>query len=110
MVRAQGLRAWLLQRFSAVYMALYLFFFLMSLIAQKPQGYEAWRAFMTAPVMSVATFLLFAMMLGHAWVGIRDVAIDYVHSFRARFAVLAVIALVLIAMGAWVLLVLARAM
>ena len=110
MVRAQGLRAWLLQRLSALYMAAYLFFFLLNLIAQKPHGYESWRAFITAPVMSVATFLLFIMLLSHAWVGMRDVVMDYVHPFRARLTILAVIAIGLIAMASWVLLVLARAM
>ncbi len=109
MARAHGLRAWLIQRLSAVYMVMYLIFFLLSLIAQTPQGFSGWRGFMTAPLMSTATFLLFLLLLTHAWVGMRDVVMDYVHSFKLRFTVLTLIAGGLIAMGAWLLQVLVRA-
>lgn len=103
MTRAQGLRAWLVQRLSAVYMVVYLIFFLLSLIAVTPHGYEEWRAFMTAPLMSAATLLLFLLLLAHAWVGMRDVVMDYVHPFQLRFTVLTLIAGGLIAMGMWLL-------
>jgi succinate dehydrogenase / fumarate reductase membrane anchor subunit len=109
MARAHGMRAWLIQRLSAVYMAGYLVFFLLSLIARPPHGFEAWRGFMTTPLMSIATLLLFLLLLVHAWVGLRDVVMDYVHPFKLRFTVLSLIAGGLIAMGAWVLEVLVRA-
>lgn len=107
--RAHGLKAWLVQRFSAVYMAAYLIFFLIRLNAEVPHGFSQWRDFMTSPLMSIATLLLFGFLLIHAWVGLRDVAMDYLHSFRLRITVLSLIAAALIAMGAWLLLVLARA-
>ena len=106
--RANGLMAWLVQRFSAVYMAAYLIFFLCRLSAQTHRGFSEWRSFMTSPLMSISTLLLFAFLLIHAWVGMRDVAMDYLHSFRVRLTVLSLIAMSLIAMGAWLLLVLAR--
>jgi succinate dehydrogenase / fumarate reductase membrane anchor subunit len=107
--RAHGLKAWLLQRFSAVYMAAYLVFFLLRLSDQAPHGFSQWRGFMTTPLMSISTLLLFGFLLIHAWVGMRDVAMDYLHSFSVRITVLSLIAAGLIAMGAWLLLVLARA-
>ena len=64
---------------------------------------------MTSPLMSISTLLLFAFLLVHAWVGMRDVAMDYLHSFKVRLTVLTLIAAVLIAMGAWLLLVMMRA-
>jgi succinate dehydrogenase / fumarate reductase membrane anchor subunit len=106
--RAQGVRTWLLQRVSAVYMAVYLIYFLLSFAAAKPHDFVAWRGFVTAPLMSVTTLLLFAMLLGHAWVGMRDVIMDYLHDFALRFTVLTLLAVGLIAMGLWLLLVLAR--
>ena len=109
MARAHGLKAWLLQRLSAVYLAMYLIFFLLSLIAKTPHGFMAWREYITAPVMSVATLLLFLSLLVHAWVGLRDVIMDYVHDFNTRFTVLTLIAGSLIGMGAWLLLILVRA-
>ena len=109
MTRAHGLKAWLWQRFSAVYMAIYLIFFLMRLSSQAPHGFLEWRGFMTSPLMSISTLLLFAFLLIHAWVGLRDVAMDYLHSFKWRLTVLSLIAGTLIAMGGWLLLVMARA-
>lgn len=109
MARAQGLRAWLIQRLSAVYIFLYFIFLMLNLIARPPHGYVEWQGFMTAPAMGVATFLLFMMLLLHAWVGMRDVVMDYVHSFKLRMIVLILIGLGLTAMGTWVLLVLTRA-
>lgn len=107
--RAHGLKAWLAQRFSAVYMAAYLLFFLFRLSVRAPHGFPEWRGFMTSPLMSISTLLLFAFLLIHAWVGMRNVAMDYLHSFKVRLAVLSLIAAGLIAMGAWLLLVMARA-
>ncbi|HHM05189.1 MAG TPA: succinate dehydrogenase, hydrophobic membrane anchor protein [Gammaproteobacteria bacterium] len=104
--RGSGIRAWLLQRLSAVYMALYMVFFLLSFAWEPPVGYSAWREFVAAPAMSVATLLLFALLLGHAWVGVRDVVMDYVHAFFFRFVVLITVAAALLAMGIWAALVL----
>lgn len=108
--RAHGLRAWLLQRISAVYMMVYLIYFLLSFAAGKPHDFLAWQGFITAPVMVVATLLLFALLLGHAWVGMRDVFMDYLHGFALRFTVLSLLAVGLLALGLWVLRVLTRAM
>jgi len=107
--RAHGLKTWLAQRFSAVYMTAYLLLFLFRLGVQTPHGFSEWRGFMTSPLMSISTLLLFAFLLIHAWVGMRDIAMDYLHSFKVRLTVLSLIAAGLIAMGAWLLLVLARA-
>jgi succinate dehydrogenase / fumarate reductase membrane anchor subunit len=109
MAHAQGLRAWLMQRLSAVYMVVYLIFFLLRLIFKAPQDYAQWRDFITAPIMAAPTALLFLLLLIHAWVGMRDVVMDYVHDFKFRATVLIVIAAGLLAMGSWVLLVLMRA-
>ena len=108
MARAQGFRTWLIQRLSAVYMVAYMMFFLMKLIVETPLGYMEWRRFIAEPFMSVATLLLFFLLLMHAWVGMRDVAMDYLHDFKLRFTVLSFIATGLLGMGAWVLLVLMR--
>jgi succinate dehydrogenase / fumarate reductase membrane anchor subunit len=64
---------------------------------------------MTTPSMSAPTLLLFAFLLLHAWVGMRDIVMDYVHPFKWRLTVLSLIAGGLIAMGAWLLVVLVRA-
>ena len=42
----------------------------------------------------------------HAWVGVRDVLIDYVHPAALRFGLLALLALALLATALWAFMVL----
>jgi succinate dehydrogenase / fumarate reductase membrane anchor subunit len=42
-----------------------------------------------------------AAVLGHAWVGLRDVVLDYVRPLALRFAVLALAATGLALLGLW---------
>ncbi len=99
---ASGYRAWLLQRVSALYMALFLVYFLFGIVAGGAADYEQWRSWIGSLPMALATALFFLALLGHAWVGIRDVFIDYVKPVALRFALLVGLALFLIAMGLWV--------
>jgi len=94
---AHGLRAWLLQRISAVYLALYLLFFLVAMIAAPPHSYTTWRDWMAGPWSGMATALFFIALLAHAWVGMRDVVVDYVHPLAVRLLLLSLVAGVLLA-------------
>lgn len=109
MARSHGLKSWLIQRLSAVYMALYLVYFVLHLLISPPQGYLEWKEFIAAPAVGVATLLLIGMLLLHAWVGMRDVVMDYVHVYAIRFALLVLIAGGLVAMGVWAVEVMVRA-
>lgn len=104
--RGQGLRAWVLQRVTAVYLALYVPVALVWLALHAPVSYAAWRGWFAQPFVAVATGLFFFSLLAHAWVGMRDIVIDYVHPDAWRYTILALLALALIAFGFWVALVL----
>ena len=97
-----GLRAWFAQRLSAVYMLGFLIFLLAHLSLDPPRSYQSWHAWVLGPWTGVAFLLFFAALLLHSWVGVRDVVLDYVHPIAARFAVLALVAIGLLAIGAWV--------
>jgi succinate dehydrogenase / fumarate reductase membrane anchor subunit len=97
-----GLRAWLVQRISAVYMLLFIVFFLVRFTVDPPQDYPAWHAWITSAAMSIATAAFFAALLAHAWVGLRDVLMDYVQAMTVRVALLGLVGFGLIAMGFWV--------
>ncbi len=100
---AQGLRAWLLQRFSAVYLALYLLIMPLLMLLRGLPDYAAWRGWFGQALPGVAS-AIFVIAVGlHAWVGIRDVLIDYVHAVWLRLLLLAGCALVLLASVLWVL-------
>ncbi len=97
-----GLPAWLVQRFSAVFMLVFIVFVLVHLLFEPPHSYADWRGWALSPSVSIATTVFFAALLAHAWVGLRDVTLDYVAPKRARLATLALIAVLLLAVAAWV--------
>jgi succinate dehydrogenase / fumarate reductase membrane anchor subunit len=97
-----GLRAWLVQRVSAVYMLLFIVFILAHFVVDPPHSYAAWNGWMMSSSVSMATAVFFAALLAHAWVGDRDVIMDYVHPVAFRVWALASLGIGLTAMGVWV--------
>lgn len=101
--RAQGLRAWMWQRLSAVYLAVFIPVALLTLLIAAPSDYAAWRALFASPLVGVSVGLFFAALLIHAWVGVRDILIDYVHPLGLRLFLMAGVIGALLAMATWVL-------
>ncbi len=83
--RLQGQRAWLWQRLSAIYLLAYLLYFLGYLIIVRPADYFSWSAWMQGTgLMPLLSCLFFLTLAVHAWVGGRDIIIDYVHVLGGR--------------------------
>ena len=99
---AQGLRAWLMQRITAVYLAVYLLSVLIYLGSRDSVDFQVWQHWLASPWMGVTTTLFVLALLLHVWVGIRDVLIDYVHAVGLRLFFMAVTALVLLGSLLWV--------
>ncbi len=78
----RGLDMWLAQRAGAIYMALFLPLFLLLALAAPSLDYAGWRALFLPLGMKVATLLFFAALLAHAWIGLREIFIDYLHCAR----------------------------
>jgi succinate dehydrogenase / fumarate reductase membrane anchor subunit len=97
-----GLRAWLVQRVSAVYMLLFIVFMVAHLLLDPPASYPAWHDWVLSPGVNISASVFFAALLLHAWVGMRDVIFDYVHVTAARVSALALLGLGLMGIGAWV--------
>ena len=79
----------------------FIVFALVHFLVEPPHSYEAWRGWMANPGVGVADVLFVAALLMHAWVGLRDVALDYIAPLAARIVVLSLIAVALLASGAW---------
>lgn len=73
-----GMRDWLSQRVTAVVMALYTLVLLVQLIAGPQLGYDRWAAIFSTQWMRVATFVVIVALALHAWVGVRDIWMDYI--------------------------------
>ncbi len=97
-----GLRAWLVQRVSAVFMLFFIVFLLFHFLLDPPRSYQDWHGWMRDSGVSAATSVFFVALLLHAWVGVRDVVMDYVHPIALRMSALALLGFGLAAMAAWV--------
>ncbi len=94
------------QRASAVYLALYIAWILLRLMVAPPGNQEALQEWMSSLGMWLATAVFMLMLLLHAWVGVRDVVLDYVKPTVLRLLVLAAVLAFLLACGLWALVVL----
>ena len=73
-----GLRDWLAQRITAVIVALYSVIVVSVLWSGKPITYGVWRELFAQGWMRVATLLFMVSLCWHAWVGVRDILMDYI--------------------------------
>ncbi len=99
--KASGLKAWALQRITAIYIGLFTLYLLFALLFTAPQDYAAWRAWFANPLMGIASLVMIVAVLLHAWVGIRDVLIDYVKPIAVRVTLLTLVGLALLIYGLW---------
>ncbi|MDL5034096.1 succinate dehydrogenase, hydrophobic membrane anchor protein [Pelomonas sp. APW6] len=80
-----GLRDWLAQRVTAVLMALFTIVLLAQiLLTTKPLGYELWAGIFSQQWMKFVTFATIIALAYHAWVGVRDIWMDYVKHVGLR--------------------------
>ncbi|MBV5308321.1 succinate dehydrogenase, hydrophobic membrane anchor protein [Chromatium okenii] len=98
---ASGLMAWLIQRASAVYLALFMGYLLIHFIFDAPATHAALVAWIKQPLIASGLLLWIPLLLAHAWVGIRDVLLDYVHPLGLRLSLLMLFGFIFIASGLW---------
>ncbi len=97
-----GLRDWLAQRVTAALMAAFTLVLLVQIIVHKgPLGYTAWASIFAGQWMKSLTFAVIVALVWHAWVGMRDIWMDYIKPLGLRLALHVVTLVWLIACGGW---------
>ena len=81
-----GLGDWLAQRITAIVMAAYTVILMVAFFSARNFSYDGWAGLFARPWMKVATLLAIAALAYHAWVGMRDIWMDYVKSTALRLA------------------------
>lgn len=97
-----GFQAWLLQRLSAVYMAL----FIVATLIWSLSGdvnYTSWKTGFENTWIKMAVLLFGLSLLLHAWIGIRDVIVDYIHPLGLKLFMMTLLVFFLLANGFWLL-------
>ncbi|MCI3951098.1 MAG: sdhD [Burkholderiales bacterium] len=96
-----GVRDWLAQRVTAIVMAVYTLLFVIALVRLPQFDYAHWHAMWMAPWMRYATLLFVLSLLYHAWVGVRNIFMDYIKPAGLRLALHVAVILALAWYGAW---------
>jgi succinate dehydrogenase / fumarate reductase membrane anchor subunit len=81
-----GLRDWLAQRFTAVVMAVYTVILLVCFLTAHDFSYIGWAGMFARQWFKLATFVTFLALFYHAWVGMRDIWMDYVKPVGIRIS------------------------
>jgi succinate dehydrogenase / fumarate reductase membrane anchor subunit len=80
-----GLRDWLVQRFTGVVMALFTLAVLIQvLLPGEPMGYHRWSGIFGQQWMKLLAYAVVVALAWHAWVGMRNIWMDYVRHVGAR--------------------------
>lgn len=96
-----GLRDWLAQRVTAIVMALYTLLFLALVIGAPKLDFAAWRLLFAPLSLKLATLLFLLSLYFHAWVGVRNIVMDYIKSGSLRLALYVIVIAVLIVYAGW---------
>ena len=96
-----GLGGWLAQRVTAIVMALYTLLFLILLVRAPQLDFSSWRMLFAPQWMKLATLLFLAGLYLHAWIGVRNIFMDYIKSNGLRLVMYVLAIAWLIACAGW---------
>ncbi|MDR5739092.1 MULTISPECIES: succinate dehydrogenase, hydrophobic membrane anchor protein [unclassified Caballeronia] len=79
-----GLGEWLAQRITAIVVAVYTLVLLVLFFGARNFSYEGWASIFAMQWMKLATFVALLSLFYHAYVGMRDIWMDYVKPVGLR--------------------------
>ncbi len=96
-----GLRDWAVQRVTGGIVAVYSIFFGFVLLMQPALDFITWRSLFTHTWMRVPSFVCLLAVYVHAWIGVRDILMDYVKPTTLRLCLQVVVIVFLVAYAVW---------
>jgi succinate dehydrogenase / fumarate reductase membrane anchor subunit len=81
-----GWRDWLAQRVTAVILALFSALILGYVAVHGSLSYAQWQGLFASNLFRVLALLFLLSMVYHAWIGVRDVLMDYIKPAGVRLA------------------------
>lgn len=82
-----GLSDWMIQRVSAVILALYALFIVLYLLFNPGLDYAAWSGLFSQTWMRIFSLLAFVSLAAHAWIGLWTVTTDYLKPTAIRVGI-----------------------
>ena len=96
-----GAGQWLRQRITAVIMAVYTVIALIAIAIVQPEGHAEWKALFAPGWVRVVTLLALLSLCYHAWVGVRDILMDYCKPTGLRLFLYVVVIVSLAGYAVW---------
>lgn len=96
-----GLRDWIAQRVTAGIIAGYVVYLLVMVAVRSPLDFFTWRELFSHTWMRVPTLVALLCVYLHAWVGVRDILMDYVKPTIVRLVMQVGVIVALLAYAAW---------
>ncbi|AUN95133.1 succinate dehydrogenase, hydrophobic membrane anchor protein [Pseudazoarcus pumilus] len=96
-----GVKDWIAQRATALYMAIYTVIFAIAVLCMPEFSHAAWRELFSGGFMAFTTFLFFLALFYHAWIGVRDIFMDYIKPTGLRLALHLIVAFLLVGYAGW---------
>jgi succinate dehydrogenase / fumarate reductase membrane anchor subunit len=96
-----GLRDWLAQRVTAAVMVLFTLFVATYLLLQPGVDYDVWTGLFSNNVMRSFSLLFLLSLFYHAWIGVRDIVMDYVKPSGVRLLIHILVILTLVMYVIW---------
>ncbi len=96
-----GMRDWLIQRITAVVMAAYCLVLAGYLLFVPQTNYDLWTSLFSSQVVRTFSLLFLMSLFYHAWIGIRDIVMDYVKPAAVRLAIHVLVILALLLYTIW---------
>lgn len=96
-----GVRDWLAQRVTAILMVVYTVILLGTFLTAQNFTYEGWAALFSRQWFKLFSAVTFFGLFYHAWVGLRDIWMDYVKNAGIKLFLQCATVLALLAYAVW---------
>jgi succinate dehydrogenase / fumarate reductase membrane anchor subunit len=96
-----GVGNFLLQRLTAVVLTAFTLFLALRLVLGGRLGYDGWAALFVPLWMKIVTLVALLALFYHAWIGVRDIWMDYVKPTGIRLALQMLTVLWLVFCAVW---------
>lgn len=82
-------------------MVVYTLLVIAILLAQSPLQYMEWKTLFSQQWMRLASLLFLLSLFIHAWIGVHDILMDYVHATGIRLGLQVAVILALVLYTVW---------
>jgi succinate dehydrogenase / fumarate reductase, membrane anchor subunit len=96
-----GVGSFLLQRLTAVVLTAFTLYLALRLVFGGALGYDRWAGMFVPLPMKIVTLVALLALFYHAWIGVRDIYMDYVKPVGVRLALQSISVAVLVAYLGW---------